>query len=100
MAIIIIENGIKAGGAVIKLVDVFFGIRFSEIDDESDETDDGEGGESTEKNLGDEARFRAGGFAGNRTRSLGDMVEILKIIHMVIIAGYALSAKRSMLEYG
>lgn len=28
------------------------------------------------------------------------MIEILKIIHMIIIAGYALSAKRSMVEYG
>jgi len=85
MAVVIIENGTKTGGAVVKLIDVFFGIRFSEVDDEGDDTDYGESDETTKENLGDEAGFRTGGIASDRTRSLGDVVEILKIIHMLII---------------
>lgn len=34
----------------------------------------------------------------NRTRSLRNVIEILKIIHMLIIAEYGFGAKKSMVE--
>lgn len=70
IAVIFFEDGIEAGGAIINLVDVFFGIRFGSIDNESDGDDDGEGGEATEDDFGDEAGTWAGGFASDGPRSL------------------------------
>lgn len=98
IAIVILKDGAETGGAIIELVDVLFGIGFGEIDDEGDSANKSKTDETTEENFGDEAGLGAGGFAGNRARSLRNMVEILKIIHMLIIAEYSFDAKKSMIK--
>lgn len=98
ITIVTFEDRVETSGAVIDLGEVFFGIGLEEVDDDGNGDDDSEGGKATEENFGDEARFRAGRFTSDGLRSPGDVVEILKVIHMIIVAGYALDAKRSMLE--
>lgn len=93
-AIIFFESGAEAGGAIVDLADVIVGIRFGGIDDDGEDDDGDESNKTTKKNLGNEAGFWTGMLAGDRARSLRNMVEILKIIHMLIIAEYSFTAKK------
>ena len=94
IVIIIAKGGVETGGAIVDLVDVFLSIGLGEIDNESDDADNSESDQATEENFGNEAGLGSGGLAGDWTRGLRDMIEILKIIHKPIISEYGWDAKK------
>lgn len=75
------------------MTDVIVDFGLGGVDDNGDEGNDGKGGKATENGFGDEALFGASGFTSDGLGSLGDVVEILEIIHMLIIAYSAKGAK-------
>ncbi len=79
------EGGVEVGGADVELFREVSGVGFAGVERHAEEHEEEESDEAADGDFDDE-RHRGGFFSGGGAGFLGDLVEILEIVHKLIIS--------------